>query len=84
MYSFLMSPEVLTARTRPAEAYDWFVYKARTPVVICAHTKIQKGTKFGICRDQQNAKKAHVVIQGHLGRVLTISIEVARALAKGV
>jgi hypothetical protein len=84
MYSFLMSPEILSARTRPADAYDWFVYTNRSPVTINANLRIEKGMQFGVRRSEDDPRKVRLVIAGNLARVWTVNMEKAKALAKGV
>jgi hypothetical protein len=84
MYSFLMSPEIVSAKVKPAESYDWFVYTNRSPVTINANLKIEKGAHFGVCRSDDDPRKVRLVLHGNLARVWTVSMEKARALAKGV
>lgn len=83
MYSFLMSPEVLSSRRAPADAYDWFVYKNRSPVTINANLKIEKGVQFGVRRSDEDPRKVSLVLLGNVTRVWTVNMDKAKALAKG-
>jgi hypothetical protein len=79
-----MSPEVLSAKIKPEEAYDWFVYTNRSPVTINANLRIEKGARFGVRRSDDDPRKVRLVLHGNLARVWTVNMEKAKALAKGV
>lgn len=74
------------ARILPETDYDWFTFKGAKPVTVSFRGKdieIKKGTKFGV-RPSTNGKQIRLIFPEDKNRVLTIDLETAQRLAKGV
>lgn len=74
------------AAIKPNASYEWFTFKGKTPVELDFRGKpvsISKGTKFGV-RKSTNGKFIRLVLGDDVNRVLTVNLEQAKALAKGV
>lgn len=79
MYSFL-------AAVKPDTDYDWFTYNGREPVVLDFRgnpVEVSKGTRFGV-RQSANKKHIRLVFPEQITRVFTITLDQAKALAKGI
>lgn len=79
MYSFL-------AAVKPDTAYDWFTYNGKEPVVIQfrgVDVEVKKGARFGV-RPSANKKNIRLVFPDQITRVFTITLNQAKALAKGI
>ena len=81
MYSFLVESRVL-----PEKDYQFFDYKGNKPGTIEYRGKpveIKKGTRFGV-RPSTNGKSIRLIFPKEPTRVFTISLDVAKQLAKGL
>lgn len=79
MYSFL-------AAIKPASAYEWFTYSKGAPIELDFRGKpvtISKGQKFGV-RKSASGKNIRLVLPNEITKVFTITLDQAKALAKGV
>ena len=79
MYSFL-------AAIKPATSYDWFTYTKGPAIELDFRGKpvtISKGQKFGV-RKSASGKNIRLVLPDEITKVLTITLDQAKALAKGV
>lgn len=80
MYSFLV------AAIKPASAYEFFTYKGKKPVTVMfrgKEVKIGNGTRFGV-RPSSNGKHIRLVFENDPNRVITLTSEQAKELARGV
>ena len=74
------------ARVKPDTDYDWFSYRAKKPITLDFRGKpvvIKDGDKFGV-RKSSNGKNIRLVLPNEITKVMTISLDDAKALAKGV
>jgi hypothetical protein len=74
------------AAIKPEENYEFFTYRASKPVTVEFRgkpIKIEKGTKFGV-RPSANKKNIRLIFPGDANRVITITDQQAKQLAKGV
>ena len=81
MYSFL-----IVAKIKPEDAYEWFTYRGKKPVNLEFRGKpvpIQNGQRFGV-RPSSNKKFIRLVLPDEVTKVITITLDQAQALAKGV
>lgn len=80
MYSFLLESRVL-----PEQSYDFFIYQGN-PVDVDFRGRIitiDKGTKFGV-RPSSNGKQIRLIFPKDPTRVITIDMDTAKKLARGV
>jgi len=81
MYSFL-----LESRIKGEDEYSFFTYKKGPPITVDFRgqpREIKKGTRFGV-RPSSNGKFVRLVFPGELTKVITVPMETAQKLAKGV
>jgi hypothetical protein len=81
MYSYL-----LNARIKPESDYEFFTYNGAKPITVDFRGKpvtINKGQRFGV-RPSSNGKHIRLVFPSDPTRVITIDLETAQSLAKGV
>ena len=81
MYAYL-----LESRIKPESDYEFFTYNGAKPVAVDFRGKpvtINKGTRFGV-RPSSNGKHIRLVFPSDPTRVMTIDMETAETLAKGV
>lgn len=81
MYSFLLESRVL-----PAADYEFFTYTGRNKVEVSFRGKpieISKGTRFGV-RPSTNGKSIRLIFPDEATKVITIDLDTAKKLAKGV
>lgn len=81
MYSFLLESRVL-----PADDYEFFTYNGRNKVEVSFRGKpieISKGTRFGV-RPSTNGKSIRLIFPDEATKVITIDLDTAKKLAKGV
>lgn len=80
MYSFL------TSAIKPKESYEWFVFHGRTPVELTFRNKpvfIKKGDRFGV-RPSASKKQIRLILPEAPTKVITLTMDQAQRLAKGV
>ncbi len=83
MYSFLVPVQ---GAVKPADAYQWFSFHGSKPVELSFRGKpviIKKGTRFGV-RPSVNKKDMRLVLPGEETKVITLTLDQAEKLAKGV
>ncbi|MGE8452061.1 hypothetical protein D3C87_1424450 [compost metagenome] len=83
MYSFLVP---VHGAVKPAENYEWFQFHGSKPVELSFRGKpvvIKKGMRFGV-RPSVNKKDMRLVLPGEETKVITLTLDQAGALAKGV
>jgi hypothetical protein len=81
MYSFLVK-----AAPRPEEAYQFFTYRGKRPVVVNFRGRdisIGAGQRFGV-RPSANGRHIRLVFPGDVNRVITLDLPTAQKLANGV
>lgn len=81
MYSFLIQSLV-----KPETNYDFFSYSGAKPVEVSFRGKpieIKKGMRFGV-RKSSNGKMIRLIFPDDPTRVITIDLETAQRLAKGI
>lgn len=81
MYSFLVESRIL-----PEDKYQFFDYKGSKPVTVEFRGKpieIKNGTRFGV-RPSTNGKNIRLIFPSEPTKVITISMEIAKQLAKGL
>ena len=81
MFSFLIQSKIFSP-----SRYEWFTYVGRTPVEVSFRNKpimIEKGMRFGV-RKSVNGKDIRLIFDNDPNRVITLSLDQAQALAKGV
>lgn len=81
MFSFLVSSAI-----KPAGNYQWFTYDGSKPVTVTfrgADVPIKKGQRFGV-RPSVNKKDIRLVLENDINRVITITLDQAKALARNV
>ncbi len=81
MYSFLIRSAI-----RPEEAYQWFTYRGKKPVGVSFRGKdvsIKDGMRFGV-RPSSNGKFIRLVLPDEITKVITVDLNTAKQLAKGV
>lgn len=81
MYSFLIESRIL-----PESNYEFFVYKGKKPVTVSFRGKeisVAPGTKFGV-RPSTNGKHIRMIFPSDPTRVITLDLETAKKLAKGL
>lgn len=86
MYSFLVLPARMTAAIKPESHYEWFTFKAQKPVTLDFRghpVQVTKGMKFGV-RPSHNEKQIRLIFPDQPTRVFTLTLDQAKALAKGV
>ena len=86
MYSFLVIGATVNAAPKPEEAYDFFVFNGRRPVEVQYRGKpiqVKKGQRFGV-RPSANKKQIRMVLGDDVSRVITLTLEQAKQLAKGI
>jgi len=85
MYKFLAVNRILSV-IKPDSSYEWFTYKGRRPIDVEFRGKtisIKKGQRFGV-RKSANKKQIRMVLEDQANRVITLSLDQAQKLAKGV
>jgi hypothetical protein len=83
MYSFLVP---VRGAVKPAENYSWFVFHGKQPIELSFRGQpvvIKKGTRFGV-RPSVNKKDIRLVLPGQESKVITLTLDQAEALSKGV
>jgi len=81
MYSYLIESLV-----KPVASYEFFTYEGRSAVPVSFRGKpiqIEKGTRFGV-RKSANGKSIRLIFPDEPTKVITIDLETAKKLAKGV
>ncbi len=81
MYSFLLESRVL-----PDKDYEFFTYNSAKKVDVSFRGKpitISKGTRFGV-RPSTNGKSIRLIFPDEATKVITIDLETAKKLAKGI
>ena len=81
MYSFLLESRVL-----PDKDYEFFTYHRAKKVDVSLRGKpitISKGTRFGV-RPSTNGKSIRLIFPDEATKVITIDLETAKKLAKGI
>lgn len=81
MYSFMLESRIL-----PEKSYEFFTYNGARPVTVNFRGNeitINKGTRFGV-RPSTNGKHIRLIFPKDPTRVMTIDLETAKKLARGV
>lgn len=84
MHTFSSTEE--QASPKDQSHYQWFTYKKSKPVLVNfrgRQIEIGKGTKFGV-RKSGDQKKIRLIFPNDPNRVITVPMEQAQQLAKGV
>lgn len=79
MYSFV------AGTIKPASNYEWFTYDG-SPMLVNyrgADVKIERGQKFGV-RKSGNGKQIRLVLGDDINRVITLTLDQAKRLARNV
>jgi len=81
----MWSQLVVEAAIKPAENYDFFIYKGPTLQVPYRGIEVplMKGQRFGV-RKSRDGKKIRLVMDDEVNRVFTIPLELAQKIAKKV
>lgn len=80
MFSFLQ------AAIKPASDYSWFKYAGSKPTSLTFRgnqVEIKKGQNFGV-RPSVNKKDIRLVLENDLNRVITLTLDQAKKLARNV
>lgn len=86
MYSFLVVSAPVNALVKSEEAYEFFTYRGAQPVEIQYRGKpieVKKGQRFGV-RPSANKKSIRLVLGDDISRVITLTMDQAKQLAKGI
>lgn len=86
MYKFLAAQRLIEARIKGADEYDFFTYQGKTPVEFDYRGKaimLKKGDKFGV-RPSSSGKEIRLVKGDELTKVVTITYEQAKSLARRI
>lgn len=81
MYAFLLESRIL-----PDKDYEFFTYKGTKKVDVTFRGKIipiTKGTRFGV-RPSTNGKSIRLIFPDEATKVITIDLNTAKKLAKGL
>ena len=80
------SKKKVESRIKGADEYDFFTYKGKTPVEFDNRGRslmLKTGDRFGV-RPSSNGKEIRIVKEGQLTKVVTITYEEAKKLARRI
>ena len=81
MFSFLVQSAI-----KSVDHYSWYTYSGSKPVTVKYRgtpISISKGTRFGV-RPSVNKKDIRLVIGDDINRVITLTLDQAKSLSKGL